>query len=475
MLKLARMSHMPHQTIIFKPVKRLLIILIAVSGCSPSVTTKSNEQLNPKPSWMAAKPPQDVYYIGIGHSLKEPAINHIQAAKKSALEDLVSEIKVTISATSALSTMDANKEFHEKYEQLIQTTVTDEIQEFEQMGTWEDAQHYWVYYRLSKARYKQIKDEMKRNAVSLALDFFTKAKQAERNSELVLSLGFYYQGFRAIEKYLAEPIRLEFEGKEILLTNEIISSMQLLMDKLSVTATPSEIQINRRVDQNSKSVMVKVEEKSTKRAIADMPLRAAFEKGSGDVFPDYKTDAAGQTKILLTKISSRDLEQTVGVKINLLAFAGQNPSEIFSLVSAKIVTPKAEVLMKVQRPVVYMTSVEKSLGISKASGQVSNKIKNYLANNGFEFTESKDKADFLMDVIADSEKGSVTGSIYITYATTYIKVATANNNKEIYATTLDRVKGYSLDYERSSQEAYNKSLETLEKEKLPELLNAILQ
>ncbi len=424
---------------------------------------------------MAAKPSQDVYYIGIGHSLKEPSINHIQAAKKSALEDLVSEIKVNISASSALTTIDANKEFHEKYEQIIQTTVADEIEEFEQMGAWEDAQHYWVYYRLSKARYKQIKDEQKRNAVSQALDFFTKAKQAELINELVLSLGFYYQGFRAIEKYLAEPIRLEFEGKEILLTNEIISSMQLLLDKLKITATPSEIKINRRVDQNSQSVMVKLIEKSSGRAVTDMPLRAAFEKGSGDVFPDYKTDAAGQSKILLTKISSRDLEQTVGVGVNLLAFAGSNPSEIYSLVSAKMVTPKAEILMKVQRPVVYLTSVEKSLGINKSSNQVSNKIKNYLANNGFEFTEVKEKADFLMDVTADSEKGAVSGSIYITYVTAVIKVATAQNNKEIYATTLDRVKGYSLDYERSSQEAYNRSLEALEKEKLPELLNAILQ
>jgi len=56
-----------------------------------------------------------------------------------------------------------------------------------------------------------------------------------------------------------------------------------------------------------------------------------------------------------------------------------------------------------------------------------------------------------------------------------IKVATSKENKEIYATTLDRIKGYSLDYERSSQEAYNKSIDVLEKEKLPELLNAVLQ
>jgi LPP20 lipoprotein len=458
-------------------VKKLLPILIILVGCSPAITQKKRGKAdtNPKPAWMAAKPPQDLYYIGIGNSKKAYGVNHLQAAKKSGLEDLVSEIKVNISATSALTTIDANKEFQEKYEQIIQTSVADEIEEFEQVGTWEDATDYWVYYRLSKARYKEIKEKQKRDAVTLAMDFFTKAKSAERSNETVLALGFYYQGFRALEKYLAEPIRLDFEGKEILLTNEIIGSMQFLLDKLKLTATPAEIQINRRVDQTAQSVVVRLEEKSGGRVIVDMPLKANFLKGSGDVFPDYKTDASGQAKILLTKISSRDLEQTLGIGVNLLAFAGTNPSEIYSLVSSKFVTPRADVLMKVQRPVVYLTAAEKSLGINKSSNQVSNKIRNYLANNGFEFTDDRAKADFLMDVTADSERGAVSGSIYTTYVTAVIRVATASNNKEIYATTLDRIKGYSLDFERSSQEAYNKSLETLEKEKLPELLNAILQ
>lgn len=463
-------------TVIINPVKAILPLLIILIGCTPAITQKrkSKEDPNPKPAWMSAKPPQDIYYIGIGHSLKKPSVNHLQAAKKSALEDLVSEIKVNISASSALSTFESDAKLREKYEQIIQTTVADEIEEFEQVGTWEDDQHYWIYYRLSKARYKEIKEKQKRDAVALAIDFFTKAKTAERGNETVVALGFYYQGFRALEKYLAEPIRLDFEGKEILLTNEIIGSMQLMLDKMKLTANPSEIQINRRVAQTAQNVVVKLEDKVTGRAIIDMPLKASFLKGSGDVFPDYKTDASGQAKVLLTKISSRDLEQTVGVGVNLLAFAGNNPSAIYELVSSKIVTPRAEVLMKVQRPLVYLTAVEKSLGINKSSTQLSNKIRNYLATNGFEFTDSKEKADFLMDVTADSEKGAISGSIHITYVTAVIRVATANN-KEIYATTLDRIKGYSLDFERSSQEAYNRSLETLEKEKLPELLNAILQ
>ena len=430
---------------------------------------------NPRPDWLSAKPIQDRYYIGIGHSGKDGINNYIQSAKSSALEDLISEIRVTVSSTSVLSQIDANKEFQEKYEQIIKTTATDELQEYEQVDAWEDAQNYWVYYRLSKQRYKEIKDEQKRNAVTLALDFFTKAKESERSGDDVQALGFYFKGFGAIEKYLAEPIRLEYEGKEILLTNEIYASMQQLLDKMELVANPSEISLNRRVTSGTETVIVSAVYKDSRKPIAGLPLKAYFEKGAGDVFPTYKTDANGQTKILLSKISAKDIEQTVAVKADVLSFAGQNASPIYSLVADRMVVPKASILMKVQRPIVYITSDEKTLGVNKSNEQITNRVKNFLTSSGFEFTDNREKAELWMDILANSEKGAVSGSIYITYVTAVIKVVSLSGNKEIYATTLDRIKGYSLDYERSSQEAYNKSLEVLEKEKLPELLNAILQ
>jgi hypothetical protein len=457
-------------------VKYSLLLTFLVFACSPAVNTSLKTDLqNTKPAWLSAKPPQDIYYIGIGHSIKDGTNNYLQEAKKSALEDMVSEIKVNISSTSILSQIDANKELQEKYEQIIKTTVADEIEEYEQVDAWEDGKNYWLYYRLSKQRYKEIKDEQKRNAVSLALDFFTKARQSEKSNESVEALSFYFQGFRAIEKYLGEPIRLMVDEKEILLTNEIYASIQQLLDKMQLSAEPSEIILNRRMGQNNLAVIAKSYFKDSKKIIADLPLKANFVKGAGDVFPDYKTGEDGQSKILITKISSRDLEQTVTVKVNLLAFAGDNASDIYALVAQKLVVPRVNVLLNVQRPLVYVSSIEKSLGVDKTNQQLTNRVKNYLTNSGFEFTDEKNKADLLLDINSDSEKGSVSGSIYITYVTAVIRVAAAKDNKEIYATTLDRVKGYSLDFERSSQEAYNKSLESLEKEKLPELLNAILQ
>jgi hypothetical protein len=444
-------------------------------ACSPASTPTKKDDKNPKLDWLASKPNQPSYYIGIGRSTKDGVTNHIQAAKKSALEDLVSEIKVNISSSSVLSSIDANKEFQEKYEQIIQTTAADEIEEFEQVDTWQDERNFWVYYRLSKQRYKEIKDEQKRNAVSIGLDFFKKAKDSERNKEPVLALGFYYQGFRAIQKYLAEPIRLEYEGKEILLTSEIIASMQVLFDKMDIALNPSQITLNRRVSTSEQTITAKVFDKATKKVIADVPLKAEFEKGSGNVFPTYKTDGNGQAKILLTKISSRDLEQTVSVKVNPLSFAGSSVTIIDSLIVQRMVVPRATVLLKVQRPTVYLAAIEKSLGAVKQNQQITNRIRNFLTNAGFEFTEEKSKAELMVDVNANSERGAVSGSIYITYVTAVIRVAAIKDNREIYATTLDRVKGFSLDFERSSQEAYNKSVEILEKEKLPELLNSILQ
>jgi hypothetical protein len=449
-----------------------LVLSLIFLACSSS---KQVNQAPPKPTWLSTKPYQDGYYTGIGHSNKDGSNNYIQSAKKSALDDLVSEIKVQVSSTSVLSQLDVNKEFSERYEQIIQTTAADEIEEFETVDAWEDETNYWIYYRLSITRYRQIKEEQKRNAALLATDYYKKGLESEKNDERLQAIGFYFQALRTVEKYLAEPVRAMVDGQEILLVNEVYAKIQTLLDKVNVSVNPSDIAINRRVAQDAHSVMASVVYKDTKKSAKDIPLTASFLKGAGVVFPDYKTDEKGKAKILINKIDSRDLEQTVGVKVNIDALSGTANSPVYSLVAKTLKVPSAQVVMKVQRPIVYLTTNERSLGLNKNNEQISNKLKNLLANSGFEFSDNRSKADLWLDVKSDSEKGSVNGSIHITYLTSVIKVATAKEGKEIYTTTLDRIKGYGLDFDRSSQDAYNRGLETLEKERFSELLNTVLQ
>lgn len=453
--------------------KRIFTLLLIVSACSPKVQPPDPEAL--KPSWLKNEPYQEGYYTGIGHSKKDGTNNYVQAAKKSALDDLVSQIKVNVSSTSVLSFLEVDKKLQEQYEQIIQTTAADEIEEFELVDAWEDAGNYWVYYRLSIARYRQIKEEQKRNATLLATDYLKKARQAEKDGERLQAISFYFQAFRSIEKYLGEAIRVTVDNQELLLVNEIYASIQAILDKINVQVTPSEIVLNRRVNQTQHAVVAKAFYKDLKKIAPNLPLKASFEKGEGDVFPEYKTDEAGQSRILLNRIGSKDLEQTLAIKVNIDALSGTSASPVYSLIAKTLNVPRTQVNMKVQRPIVYLTSEEKSLGSAKNNYQISNKLKNLLANNGFEFTEDRKLADLWFDVKADSEKGAVSGSIYITYLTSVIKVMALKEGREIYATTFDRLKGYGLDYDKSSVDAYNKALESLEKERMKELLNTVLQ
>lgn len=401
--------------------------------------------------------------------------NYIQSAKKSALDDLVGQIKVAISGTSVLSQLEVNLKLTEQYEQIIKTTTADEIEEFELVDAYEDATNYWVYYRLSISRYRQIKEEQKRSAALLATDYLVKGRQAEKNNERLQAISFYFQALRSIEKYLGEAIIATVDGKEILLGNEIYASIQAALDKITLTVKPTDITVNRRVNQTESPVTAKVAFKDTGKPVSLLTLAVAFEKGSGDVFPTYKTDQNGSAKILITKIGSREIEQSLGVKVDIDALSGSGSSPVYSLIAKTFNVPHAQVNMKVQRPVAYIVSDEKTFGLSKSAPQISNKLKNLLANNGFEFTDDKRTADLLFDIRADSEKGSISGSIFVTYLTGMIKVTAAKGGKEIYATAFDRVRGYGLDYDKSSADAYSKALETLEKERIAELLETVLQ
>lgn len=453
--------------------KRLYIIVLLLASCSPKIQTPSPESL--KPSWLSGSASQEGYYTGIGHSTKTGSNNYVQAAKKSALDDLVSEIKVNVSSTSILNQTEVGKKFTEEYEQIIKTTAADEIEDFELVGSWEDATNYWVYYRLSVARYRQIKEEQKRNATILSTDFLLKGREEEKYGNRLQSLSYYFQALRAIEKYLGEAIPVNVEGRDVLLGNEIYASLQRGLNNIQIRLQPSHIQVNRRLANASHPVIATATFADTGSPASGLPLKARFVKGSGDVFPSYKTDEKGQVRILINKIGSKELEQTVDVNVDVDALSGTSESPIYSLVVDMLNLPGDHVVMGVERPVVYLTTDEKSFGVDKQHNQIANRLKNLLVNNGFEFTDSRQAADLWCDIKSDAEKGSVTGSIYVTYLTSVIKIHTVKEGREIYATTLDRVKGYGLDYDKSSTDAYNKAIEALEKEKIDELLNTVLQ
>lgn len=451
--------------------KAQFLLVLALVACSPKLSTTGPQ----KPAWLGAKPFQSGYYTGIGHALKTGETNYIQIAKKSALEDLVSEIQVTISSTSILSQLDVNKEFSERFEQIIKTTAANEIEEFELVDAWQDETNYWVYYRLSKARYREIKEEQKRNAVRLATDYYKKARLARVSGEVVQAMSFYFQAIESLEKYLAEAIVVTIDDEEILLVNEIYAGLQQVLDGVRIDLSPSELQVNRRLAQDAIQVVAHASLKDGDKPVNGLPLRAVFQKGNGVIHPEYTTDESGDARVLLSSINSKELEQLITVAIDTDRLHGKTQSAVVSWVTRSLHVPQARLLLKVQRPVIYLSSEERVFGYSNSGRLVSNKLRNLLTTAGFEFTSDPRNADLSFSVSADTERGTMSGSIYVSYFTGTIRVTSVQDGKEIYSTTLNRIRGYGLDYDRSGLDAYNKALENLEKEAFAQLVDAILQ
>lgn len=452
----------------------LSAVLLILTSCSQKSVV---EQTPERPGWLIQKPSDSRYYFGIGHGLKDGKTNHIAAAKSSALEDLIGEISINISASSALTVLDAGKEFSEKYEQIIRTTVTDEIEEYELTGSWEDEKNYWILYRLSKSKYREIKERKKQAAAALSLDFFEKAVKAESEANLASGIGFYLKALAAIEKYLDEPVEVKTGGNSIILTTNIFTNLQLLLNRIKVDHNPVNAEVERRPASNTTPLIFSVTDKISGKPVADIPLTSRFTKGGGEMQEKYISSATGSQTLLISRISSPDPEQIITTRVDLESLTGTSPSEIMRLILSKQIIPSASVTLKIKKILIYLSGSEKILGNPKSGNRLSKFISNYMNIQGFGFTENPEAADLIMEVSSDTEKGGLSGSIHITYLNGFIRISepVGKGNKEIYRINLDRIKGYSLDFERSSQDACSKAIDLLEKEKLSQMLSVILQ
>ena len=107
------------------------------------------------PDWVKSRPIDKNYYIGIGVAKKSKKNkDYIQYAKDSALKNLASEISVNISGEVISKVMEKNGINKEELISNIKTSTQAKLQGYELVGTWEDKNNYWVYYHLSKEKYK---------------------------------------------------------------------------------------------------------------------------------------------------------------------------------------------------------------------------------------------------------------------------------------------------------------------------------
>lgn len=379
--------------------KKLLLLLL--SFCFWGST-----QAGKKPDWVEKRPVDKMSYIGIGFAPKTEQ-DYMQIAKKQALNDLASEIKIEVQSESLLETVEKDEQVSSYLSGSIRVTAREYLEEFELTDSWEDSENYWVYYRLSKADYQNFKARKKSKAVHDGYSFWVKGIDAQKQGDIFTAAEMFIKGLEAVRPCADEELRCEHNGTTVDVAVELYGALKQLFNGITVTSSPTELDL-KAFRPSSTPVRILVAQKGI--PLKNIKLQSSFLSGSGQLSADNVTDNKGEMELYIQNITSKAARQEICVMPDKRQFAHyENPIFESAYTSFLNNTPRSIIMINVEQ-------AEHKVYI-KNTGQVNEalaaSVKNLLVNNFFSVVNDAAQADLLVLLKCDIKKGNVVkGEMY---------------------------------------------------------------
>jgi hypothetical protein len=428
-----------------------------------------------QPSWVTKRPIDPVYYIGIGAAQKtKGSTDYIQKAKDNALNDLASGITVTVSSEIMRKVVETNASIEDNFKSQIQTSAKAELEGVEWVDTYDGDGQYWVYCRISREAYEAAKQRRIRNALKLSADLYTTGQKFEQENNVARALTYYVQSLSPMEKYLGEPLETEIGGKKVILVNEIFSSLQNLLGQIELTSlTPKQ---DGKVGMALKKPFEVTATLTGSKAgpVVNLPLMFTFIRGSGEMVKNNSTDNTGDAKCDIHKITASDRIQIVEAKIFLAGMiSADSSSVILSAVLNSLSVPSTRMVLTVTGLEVYVDADESQFGAKMKQPRIEPAIKNKLAEQGFAFTNDMANATVVINIKADSRRGSETMGLCVSYVDATVSVLDMRSGEEIYKNSMNNVKGISDTFEKGAFKAFDEAAKNVVDGLVPKLVEKI--
>ena len=423
-----------------------------------------------KPYWIENYPYDADFYVGIGFSSKNTE-NYIQEAKNNAINEIASQIEISISSETIHKLIEKNGRIDELLKKQIQTSTKQSLEQVEIVDKHENNDEYWIYCRLSKKEHKKQKQIELDKAINNSLDLFARARKSEKENSISNALSQYIESLKPIEKYLNEPLEVKFSNQNILLFNEIYTSIQDILNNISLN--PKKTQYNAKMGNPLKeSIIIVANYNITK--ISDLPIKFSFIKGSGDLGLDSKTDSSGKIVCRIDKITSPDKIQIVKAEIDIMnLYPKYNRSPVIVAVVESFKIPITKVLINVEGIAVYIQYTEKNFGKEVVSPAIEPILKEKLSDYGFSFVKDIIEADIMIALEADTRKGNKYEGMCPAFADVSISVIDMRSGEEIFKDKIFNVKGFHSNYMNAGLKALQKSAKRISVEILPKFVEII--
>ena len=447
----------------------ILLLIVIFNSCGTSKKAVQSEIL---PPWVKTKPIIDGYYVGVGSSQKTLNITEYQSASKAnALADMASDISVKISSQSVLHKIESSAGYSENYSAKTKTRVKEELEGHELVNSFESSTHYYVYYKLSKEKYKTLKKQRKDDAIKKGIDFLLKAEKSKQNSKVYDAIYNYIKGLEAVKAYLSESLECSVNDKTIFLGNELFSGLTTCVNGINITPKVSEIDAT-----NGKSVSANqlsfTFTNTSGNAIQGLPV--AFSFGSKPLRNNKKeTNALGEVNYEIYQVKSRLGTGYFIAQLDANKVASHCTSDPFlRKMLRKMDMPKGQILIRVNNPVFYIKTTEKNFGKEMNPKILKRKMEQLLANNNYPVVFNQEKADFIIELNTDTKKSKKEGRMRYSTLSGEIKVIDSKNQL-VLMRPIEKVSGVQLNYVDAGFDAYNNLSDYLNRIFLPKLKEAL--
>lgn len=418
-----------------------------------------NEPSALAPSWVTKRPVNSSKFIGIGVADKTGGNGYQGEAKKNALFDLSSEIKVDISSNSILYTVQNNNQFNENFNSLIKLTNTDNIEGYKLVDAYENEKQYWLYYELDKQDYENQKAKKKQLTIAKAVNLINVSFVDEKDGNFTGSLKKRIQAFGILSPYLNEELSFE-TANNVKNIFELSNTIQKQLQAITITNNKTN-QVIKPYQPIYKPVSYKLVLKN-KNPLVDFPFVVKSDNENVRIFEEATSNTLGdiEVKIKYVKPLNQEIYFTLNPDIDKLMNGDSVSKSSIVLLKQFIETSQLKAFANVSPISIFVNCVEKNGTKVNDQKIVEPIVLSKFVGEEIKIVEIKERSDFTIDIDATTFKDVSSDILKNNYSIqlAYLKIKLSLRNtvtKElIYNSEIADIYGYGNSQETAGLNAF---------------------
>jgi hypothetical protein len=431
----------------------VILVTLFLASCAAKKQAAEYEAL---PDWVKQKPIINGYYVGVASVKKVgTSAQYIAKARQEALTDLAESVSSSVSSTSVLHSIETEYGMSETYDQKIQISTDDYLEGFEPVDSYENESAYWVYYKIAKSTYHEMKEKKKQEAISTAIAKYESGLQEQNINKPKEALAFYLQGLQAIKRYLNEETPANLQGEKVDIGNELYSSASQILNSLSIEAGENEITIKRGESfKNNLEFIVRYANKPVQGIPVEFKYTGGYLKNDKKI-----SDASGNVFLQPEVLYSKNQKEQIIAEINLKDLAQKSVDDVFIrglILKRKLQSASVNVL--IESPTTAL-SIDKNSCTDYNCEQINNLFNQNAKQFGYDLNGSN-LPDFRFELSFGFKKGESAGGLFSVYLSGEILIKDKSGNL-IWTKQTEDIKGVGNSIQQAKSKAFDDFLTAL--------------